>query len=595
MKRYFKNQYLKIGVRNRLIYLFFFQILYFDLSAQTITMSFPQSTSYVNTIPVVWSISPSNTVVSEITMTLTYRSGYYSNISPIYILKLKSTAASGRFTMSPKTIGSDLVNFINPPEKILDGSYSVKLTFKRSDGSLFSSSTAIISSSTETLPPVVAKPLANVRVPKIFNLKYTLASTPRLSGIPVTLEFIGSQDNAVLNMSSATNVDFQLNTSNLGSNTVYVRSLTGSSSLRDGAYKMVLGYFDASGHAAAYDTVNIILDTQTDPATFINPISGSLNQDQLTMNINLPEIPSNQSGVLLFNTGDKLDSIVLNNLQKGTNEFSLNLNNIATSSYVNTTSTSQLSTNIYSITFKYQDTLLNGFSSVNVSNVRLNYLTPTISSTAASSITNATASSGGNVTSDGGASVTVRGVCWSTSVNPTILDSKTSDGTGTGSFSSSLTGLTGLTTYHYRAYATNSVGTSYGDDLTFTTISAGPTTFVSTTTGSWYSAGSWVSNAVPTTTDNATVLNSHNITINSNTTINNLRINSGAIVTVTGTAVLTINGDLYDGLGTFSIAPGAKVLLKGNILNNQGNIKVVNTSTNGLEIKGNVDVPQVND
>ena len=98
---------------------------------------------------------------------------------------------------------------------------------------------------------------------------------------------------------------------------------------------------------------------------------------------------------------------------------------------------------------------------------------PTVSTTSISSITSTTASSGGNVTADGGTSVTARGVCWSTSANPTIANSKTTDGSGTGSFTSSITGLTASTTYNVRAYATNSAGTSYGSNVTFTTSAAG--------------------------------------------------------------------------------------------------------------------------
>ena len=86
-------------------------------------------------------------------------------------------------------------------------------------------------------------------------------------------------------------------------------------------------------------------------------------------------------------------------------------------------------------------------------------------------ITMTTATSGGNVTSDGGSSVTERGVCWSTTSGPTIADSKTSDGSGTGSFSSSLTGLTASTLYYVRAFATNSTGTSYGLEVSFATAS----------------------------------------------------------------------------------------------------------------------------
>jgi hypothetical protein len=101
--------------------------------------------------------------------------------------------------------------------------------------------------------------------------------------------------------------------------------------------------------------------------------------------------------------------------------------------------------------------------------------TPTVTTATIASITSTTASSGGNVTDDGGDSVTVRGVCWSTSADPTTADSKTTDGSDTGTFTSSLTSLTPGTLYHVRAYATNSVGTSYGDDSTFTTSTTTPT------------------------------------------------------------------------------------------------------------------------
>ncbi len=83
-----------------------------------------------------------------------------------------------------------------------------------------------------------------------------------------------------------------------------------------------------------------------------------------------------------------------------------------------------------------------------------------------------TATSGGTITSDGGAAVTARGVCWSTSPTPVLVDtpySKSRDGAGSGNFSSSITALTANTTYYVRAYATNSAGTSYGNEMSFTT------------------------------------------------------------------------------------------------------------------------------
>lgn len=95
-----------------------------------------------------------------------------------------------------------------------------------------------------------------------------------------------------------------------------------------------------------------------------------------------------------------------------------------------------------------------------------------ITTTIPSSVYGASAQSGGNITADGGDPVTVRGVCWSTSPNPTIaLSTKTNDGSGIGSYSSSMTGLSPSTTYHVRAYATNNVNTYYGSDEIFTTFS----------------------------------------------------------------------------------------------------------------------------
>jgi hypothetical protein len=81
-----------------------------------------------------------------------------------------------------------------------------------------------------------------------------------------------------------------------------------------------------------------------------------------------------------------------------------------------------------------------------------------------------TATSGGNITSDGGSAISARGVCWNTSPTPTLANSLSMDGTGTGGFTSSLTGLTGNITYYVRAYATNTVGTAYGNEVSFTTI-----------------------------------------------------------------------------------------------------------------------------
>ncbi len=95
---------------------------------------------------------------------------------------------------------------------------------------------------------------------------------------------------------------------------------------------------------------------------------------------------------------------------------------------------------------------------------------PTVTTADITEITQTSAVSGGDVTSDGGAEVIARGLCWSTSQNPTIDDNHTNDGVGTGIFTTNLSDLVPNTTYYLRAYATNSVGTAYGEERVFTTL-----------------------------------------------------------------------------------------------------------------------------
>ncbi|MHC1731103.1 MAG: FISUMP domain-containing protein [Bacteroidales bacterium] len=94
---------------------------------------------------------------------------------------------------------------------------------------------------------------------------------------------------------------------------------------------------------------------------------------------------------------------------------------------------------------------------------------PTVVTSPVTSVGLTTASSGGNITDDGAAPVTERGVCWSTSPNPLSTGDHTTDGAGSGTFSSNLTGLSEGELYYVRAYATNSAGTAYGNEVSFTT------------------------------------------------------------------------------------------------------------------------------
>lgn len=92
---------------------------------------------------------------------------------------------------------------------------------------------------------------------------------------------------------------------------------------------------------------------------------------------------------------------------------------------------------------------------------------PIVTTQAVTNITATTATGNGTVVSDGSDTITERGVCWSTSLNPTTSDSKATSAGTTGSYNVSITGLSNGTLYHARAYAINGQGTSYGEDITF--------------------------------------------------------------------------------------------------------------------------------
>jgi hypothetical protein len=123
---------------------------------------------------------------------------------------------------------------------------------------------------------------------------------------------------------------------------------------------------------------------------------------------------------------------------------------------------------------------------------------PTVTTTAVSAITYFTASGGGNVTADGNATVTARGICWDTLPNPDLTDKYTTNGAGLGTFTSAITNISSATTYYVRAYATNSEGTAYGNEVVFS--SETPVIYASGIgrgNGIGYFAQTW-KNGVPT-------------------------------------------------------------------------------------------------
>ena len=168
---------------------------------------------------------------------------------------------------------------------------------------------------------------------------------------------------------------------------------------------------------------------------------------------------------------------------------------------------------------------------------------PTITTTnAASAITCTGATSGGTTLSDGGASITAKGVCWNTTSNPTTANSKTTDGTGSSDFTSSITGLTVGTTYYLRAYATNSVGTSYGPEILLTTATgtpSAPTSSAASSVSCTSMAANWSAKA------NAT---GYYLDVNTNNTfsgtwvLNNVNVGNVTTYSITG---LTANTTYY--------------------------------------------------
>jgi C1A family cysteine protease len=133
------------------------------------------------------------------------------------------------------------------------------------------------------------------------------------------------------------------------------------------------------------------------------------------------------------------------------------------------TGTSTTISGLVAETYTFTVTNASGCTSESSASVVINTqpIRPTITTSSIIDASLSTALGGGNVTSDGGSAITERGICWSTTVDPTILNSKTSDGISIGSFTSTITDLTNGVTYHIRAYATNCSGTGYGSDIQY--------------------------------------------------------------------------------------------------------------------------------
>lgn len=170
---------------------------------------------------------------------------------------------------------------------------------------------------------------------------------------------------------------------------------------------------------------------------------------------------------------------------------------------------------------------------------------PTVTTAAAINITESSAASGGNVTATGGAEVTTKGICWSTNQNPTIADSKTNEGDGSGQFESQMTNLEPGVKYYVRAFATNSAGTGYGSQVSLSALKTLPTittkniTSISAMGG--VSGGTIASSGGGTITDKGICWGE-----NENPTLNDNKITNGTGTSAYTSAIITaVPGTMY--------------------------------------------------
>ena len=183
---------------------------------------------------------------------------------------------------------------------------------------------------------------------------------------------------------------------------------------------------------------------------------------------------------------------------------------------------------------------------------------PTVTTASASFVTETSAVTGGNVTSDGNASVTERGVVYATTQNPTTANTKVASGSGTGSFVCNLSGLQPNTKYYVRAYAVNSKGTAYGEEISFTTNQQVVLPTVTTVSASSVTETSAVTGGNVTSDGNATVTERGVVyATTQNPTTANTKVASGS---GTGSFVCNLSG----------LQPNTKYYVRAYAVNSKG-------------------------
>ncbi len=209
--------------------------------------------------------------------------------------------------------------------------------------------------------------------------------------------------------------------------------------------------------------------------------SGSINASSFTVAVDFTASGGSRSGTLADLDGDSKPDIAVANDNSNNASVLQNLASLGSISISSFATKSDFDTDNNPGWLIVGDLNGDGIPEIITANSISNSLsilqieTPAIvTTTAVSSVTNSQAFSGGNVTSDGGNAITARGVAYGLTINPTTSNGITADGTGTGTFVSTLPGLTANTKYFYRAYAINSITTSYGAESSFYTLANVP-------------------------------------------------------------------------------------------------------------------------
>ena len=203
-----------------------------------------------------------------------------------------------------------------------------------------------------------------------------------------------------------------------------------------------------------------------------NQLAGGILKETGTTNWLSPNIgANNSSGFSAIPAGQRFSWGSFNDILPGTNAsfwtsstYSAQNENTSYSMLLSNNSTLLTEQSYLSMTYGLSIRCLKGNAPINPDTL------PVLSTSNITNIMSNSATGGGKILSTGGTNIISRGVCWSTSSSPTILDKKTLDGSGTGSFTSTITGLSQNTLYYVRAYVTNSAGAYYGNELNFTTL-----------------------------------------------------------------------------------------------------------------------------